>query len=124
MPKSTQLNEPDVSSTTTIDPPKDPQIPSAETRHDHKTPADTSAKRFQMPHLLWLMLIILGLVVLAGYLIPAGQFEKGPDGTIDPDSFSFLSHQTPVSPLDALMLLLTGVPVANTTPRPPVSSSR
>ncbi len=108
MPKSTQLNEPDVSSTTTIDPPKDPQIPSAETRHDHKTPADTSAKRFQMPHLLWLMLIILGLVVLAGYLIPAGQFEKGPDGTIDPDSFSFLSHQTPVSPLDALMLLLTG----------------
>lgn len=125
MPKSTQLNESDISSTATIDPPKNPRTPSTETRDNHATPtdtsgpshtgnndagnsADTSTKRFQMPHLLWLMLIILGVAVVAGYLIPAGQFEKGPDGTIDPNSFSFLSDQTPVNPINALMLLLSG----------------
>lgn len=122
MPKNTQLNASETfSSTQTLDrdknsqPATDTQQPSEATTSapeekpaTDKPAAEKSTKRFQMPHLLWLMLIILGLVTLAGYIVPAGQFQKGPDGTIDPNSFTFLEHQTPVSPLDSLMMLLGG----------------
>lgn len=70
--------------------------------------AQPKKKRFEMPHLLWLMFIILGLVTAAGYLIPAGEFQKNPDGTINPEQFRFLESQSPVSPIGALMMLLDG----------------
>lgn len=65
--------------------------------------------RFKMPHLLWMMAIILGLVTVASYLIPAGKFDTDVDGNINPNSFHMLPEQTPVSPFKTLMLLLDGL---------------
>ena len=65
--------------------------------------------KFTMPHLFWMMVIILGLVSLASYLIPAGEFATDAQGNVDANNFRFLTEQTPVSPIDTLMLLLNGL---------------
>lgn len=84
------------------------QTAQAGTQNDETTDQTQPKKRWEMPHLLWLMFIILGAATAAGYLIPAGEFQKNPDGSINPDDFRYLEDQSPVSPLGALMMLLTG----------------
>lgn len=84
------------------------QTAQASTQNDETTDQTQSKKRWEMPHLLWLMFIILGLATAAGYLIPAGEFQKNPDGSINPDDFRYLEDQSPVSLFGALMMLLTG----------------
>ena len=82
------------------------------TQTDPSVP-DTGQKKqrfnFRLPHLLWLMAIILGVMTLASYLIPAGEFATNDEGVIDPNSFHILPDQTPVSPFKTLMLLLDGL---------------
>jgi uncharacterized ion transporter superfamily protein YfcC len=68
--------------------------------------------KLSMPHLLWLMAIILGLVSLLTYLIPAGEFNKDADGNVDPDTFHYLAENTPVDPLTTMMSLLDGLTAA------------
>lgn len=84
------------------------QTAQASTQTDETTDQTQPKKRWEMPHLLWLMFIILGLATAAGYLIPSGEYQKNPDGSINPDDFRYLEDQSPVSPLGALMMLLTG----------------
>lgn len=67
-------------------------------------------KKFKMPHLFWIMMSLLLITSLLTYIIPAGQFAVDPNtkqliGT----QFAYLGHQTPVSPLAMLMLLLDGL---------------
>lgn len=84
------------------------QTAQASAQNDETTDQTQPKKRWEMPHLLWLMFIILGAATAAGYLIPAGEYQKNPDGSINPDDFRYLEDQSPVSPLGALMMLLTG----------------
>lgn len=75
--------------------------------------AQTAAKKkagFKMPHLLFLMLGLIMLVSLLTYIVPAGSFATDPEtkkliGT----EFSLLGHQTPVSPIQALLYILPGL---------------
>ena len=66
-------------------------------------------KAFKMPHLLWIMLGMLIVCSILTYIIPAGQFAVDANGAIQGDQFSFLGHQTPVNPLQALMQILPGL---------------
>ena len=61
-------------------------------------------KGFKMPHMLWLMIILLLICSLATYLIPAGAFGTDPEtGAILGDKFAYLGYQTPVNPLKSLL---------------------
>jgi len=66
-------------------------------------------KKWEMPHLLWIMLGLLLLASLATYIIPAGQFAVDDDGNVLGDKFEFIGHQTPVSPWKMLMLMMDGL---------------
>ncbi len=66
-------------------------------------------KGFKLPHLLFLMLGLLLFMSLMTYVIPAGQFAKNADGTINGTSFVYLGHQTPVDPWSAMLGILTGL---------------
>ncbi len=66
-------------------------------------------KKHKMPHMLWLMLIILLICSVLTYIIPAGQFATDADGNIIGDQFSFLGYQTPVDPITALMQIFPGL---------------
>ena len=66
-------------------------------------------KKFKMPHLLWIMTGLIILASICTYIIPAGQFATNDLGQIMGDSFSYLGHQTPVSPWRAIYLFLDGL---------------
>ncbi len=66
-------------------------------------------KGFKMPHLFWIMIILLLLSSLMTYIIPAGQFAVDESGAILGDQFEYLPEQTPVSPIGALYLLHGGL---------------
>ncbi|WP_199173186.1 AbgT family transporter [Sporosarcina sp. P2] len=66
-------------------------------------------KKFQLPHLFWIMMGILLLGSIATYIIPAGNFATDEDGTVLGNQFAFLGHQTPVSPWKMMMLILDGL---------------
>ena len=64
-------------------------------------------KGFKMPHLFWIMICLLFVSSLLTYVIPAGQFMTDPEtGKILGDQFQYLGAQTPVSPLQVLLLLI------------------
>lgn len=71
-------------------------------------------KTFKMPHLLWIMFGLIALMCLLTYIIPAGQFAVDENGKILGDQFSYLGHQTPVSPWQTLMLLFDGLTGSST----------
>lgn len=66
-------------------------------------------KGFMMPHLLWIMTGLIFISCLATYLIPAGQFAVTEAGDILGDQFTYLGHQTPVNPWQALMMIREGM---------------
>lgn len=66
-------------------------------------------KKFNMPHLLWIMFGLLLLASLATYIIPAGNFAVDENGTILGNQFEFLDYQTPVNPWEMLMFFLDGL---------------
>ena len=67
-------------------------------------------KGFKMPHMLWLMIILLLICSLATYIIPAGAFGTDPEtGAILGDKFNYLGYQTPVNPLKALLQIFPGL---------------
>lgn len=67
-------------------------------------------KGFKMPHLIWLMTGMLLVCSLLTYIIPAGQFAvDSATGAILGNEFNFLGHQTPVSPVKALLDIFPGL---------------
>jgi len=75
-----------------------------------KSEEKTMKKRsFKMPHLLWIMIGMVLLCSLLTYIIPAGQFAIDSNGKVLGDQFSYLSAQTPVSPLKALLDIFPGL---------------
>lgn len=69
----------------------------------------TPKKRFQMPHILWILFGLLILAALLTYIIPAGNFATDGQGNIIASEFNFLEEQTPVSFFDMMMLILEGM---------------
>ena len=52
-------------------------------------------KGFSMPHVYAVILILMLLVTIMTYVIPAGTYARV-DGNVDPNSFTYV-EQTPVS---------------------------
>ena len=62
-------------------------------------------KGFRMPHVFIILLAIMLLVVILSYLIPSGSYERIQDSTtgmtvIDPDTFSYVENETPITFMD------------------------
>lgn len=66
-------------------------------------------KQFKMPHLLWIMTGLLLVSSLCTYIIPAGAFLTGEGEGLSGAQFAYLGHQTPVSPIQALLYVLPGL---------------
>lgn len=66
-------------------------------------------KAFKMPHLFWIMIALLLFACLLTYIIPAGQFATDANGKILGDEFSYIGHQSPVTPWHMFMLILEGL---------------
>lgn len=64
---------------------------------------------FKLPHLLWIMIGLILIMSLLTYVIPAGAFAKDTKGNLIGTEFSYVGHQTPVSPWRASMLMLEGL---------------
>lgn len=73
--------------------------------------AEKTKKRtgFKLPHLMILMLGLLIFMSLMTFIIPAGTFATRADGTLDGSSFQLLGYQTPVTPWQAMLSILTGL---------------
>lgn len=65
--------------------------------------------KFKMPHILFLVLILLFVLSALTYIIPAGQFAKDENGKLIGDQFEFLEQKTPVNFWQALLLILPGL---------------
>ncbi|MBS4785855.1 MAG: AbgT family transporter [Clostridiales bacterium] len=76
--------------------------------------ANTKEKKaksgFKMPHLFWIMFGLLFVSSLMTYIIPAGQFATDPEtGKILGGSFAYLGYQTPVSPIQMMLMIIDGM---------------
>lgn len=71
-------------------------------------------KKFEMPHLLWIMLGILLLASLATYVVPAGNFAVDENGEVLGNQFELLEQQTPINPWKMLMLFMDGLNESST----------
>ena len=65
-----------------------------------------------MPHVFIILLVIMLFVVLLSYLIPSGSYERITDSAgitvIDPDTFSYVENETPITFLDYFEAIYTG----------------
>lgn len=66
-------------------------------------------KKFKLPHMFFFLLAVLIVISLLTYVVPAGEFDLNPDGTLNGSSFHLLGQQTPVSPWQAMLSIFTGV---------------
>lgn len=64
-------------------------------------------RKFQLPHVLLMMLIMMMFACLLTYVIPAGQFETSKDGSMIQGTYHAIS-QNPVNPFYAITLILNG----------------
>lgn len=67
--------------------------------------AKAEKRKFQMPHLLFLLLGLMLFMSILTYILPAGEFTAGADGA---EVYTPLPR-TPVSPIDAMLLLYDGI---------------
>ena len=70
-------------------------------------------KGFRMPHVFIILLAIMLLVVILSYLIPSGSYERIEDSAtgmtvIDPDTFSYVENETPITFMDYFEAVYTG----------------
>ena len=70
-------------------------------------------KGFRMPHVFIILLAIMLLIVILSYLIPSGLYERIEDSAtgmtvIDPDTFSYVENETPITFMDYFEAIYTG----------------
>lgn len=75
---------------------------------------DTKKKKFELPHLLWIMFGLLIIASLATYIIPAGSFAVDESGAVIGGQFEYLGYQTPINPWNMMMLFLDGLNQSST----------
>ena len=65
-----------------------------------------------MPHVFIILFVIMLFVVLLSYLIPSGSYERITDSAgitvIDPDTFSYVENETPITFMDYFEAIYTG----------------
>ena len=65
-----------------------------------------------MPHVFIILLVIMLFVVVLSYLIPSGSYERITDSAgitvIDPDTFSYVENETPITFMDYFEAIYTG----------------
>lgn len=65
-----------------------------------------------MPHVFIILLVIMLFVVLLSYLIPSGSYERITDSAgitvIDPDTFSYVENETPITFMDYFEAIYIG----------------
>src|SRR5699024_4870792 len=83
-------------------------------RRTKKMSKNAEAKKgFRMPHVFIILLAIMLLVVILSYLIPSGSYERIEDSAtgmtvIDPDTFSYVENETPITFMDYFEAVYTG----------------
>lgn len=70
-------------------------------------------KSFKMPHVYIILMIIMLIVVVLSYIIPAGQFETvvNEEGVevVNPDNFQYVEQENPIGFMDFFTAIYTGV---------------
>lgn len=66
-------------------------------------------KKFKLPHLFWLMFILIMIMSFLTYIIPAGEFAADENGKLIGDQFTYLANQNPISPWKSMLLVLDGI---------------
>ncbi|MEX6272879.1 Na+/H+ antiporter NhaC family protein [Staphylococcus saprophyticus] len=64
-------------------------------------------KKFELPHVLLIMLIMMMFACFLTYIIPAGAFDTNKDGSIIQGTYHAID-QNPVNPIYAITLILNG----------------
>lgn len=80
---------------------------SAESVND--TTKQKKKKNMKVPHILWIVLGLLVVASLLTYIIPAGEFATDANGNIIATELIYFDEQTPVSIIEALLLIFPGM---------------
>ncbi|PHK49628.1 Na+/H+ antiporter NhaC family protein [Staphylococcus edaphicus] len=67
----------------------------------------STKKKFELPHVLLMMLIMMMFACFLTYVIPAGAFDTGKDGALIQGTYHAID-QNPVNPFYAITLILNG----------------
>ncbi len=72
----------------------------------------TEKKGFHMPHVFIILLAIMLFIVVLSYIIPSGMYERFEDAAgitvIDPDTFSYVENENPITFMDYFEAIYTG----------------
>ena len=72
----------------------------------------TGKKGFHMPHVFIILLAIMLFIVVLSYIIPSGMYERFEDAAgitvIDPDTFSYVENENPITFMDYFEAIYTG----------------
>lgn len=72
----------------------------------------TGKKGFHMPHVFIILLAIMLFIVVLSYIIPSGMYERFEDAAgitvIDPDTFSYVENENPITFMDYFESIYTG----------------
>ena len=72
----------------------------------------TEKKGFHMPHVFIILLAIMLFIVVLSYIIPSGMYERFEDAAgitvIDPDTFSYVENENPITFMDYFESIYTG----------------
>lgn len=66
-------------------------------------------KGFTFPHVFIILMIIMLIVTVLSWVIPSGQFGVTEAGTIDPNQFSYIQNDTPITLLSFFTAIPTGI---------------
>lgn len=72
-----------------------------------ETVVKVTKKKFQLPHVIIMMLFMIFFACLLTYIVPAGGFELNEEGKVIAGTYHSM-EQTPVNPIYALTLILAG----------------
>lgn len=54
-------------------------------------------KAFQLPHVIIILMFIMLIVTVMSFFIPSGQFVRDANGVVDPNQFSYIENNTPIT---------------------------
>ena len=74
---------------------------------------EKKSRGFHMPHVFIILLVIMLFVVILSYVVPSGSYERVADeatgmSVINPDAFSYVENETPITFMDYFEAIYTG----------------
>ena len=70
---------------------------------------EKTKKRFELPHVIIILIIIMLLVTAMSFFIPSGQFVRDANGVVDPTQFSYVHNDDPISFLSFFKAIPHGI---------------